>query len=166
MIPLSTFLPGHLRHLQHSKLFKAIETAVDPFRKNKIVDDEFAEALVMCIATEFEKTCETPPISNRVLELPGDAPILNYRFDRGYWELVFAKSNVIVRDTKSSNVVFKREANMLAIEGSGSGLRRGKRKTESIKRAFSRQIARDSRKHSESESDYEEEGSDEEWVPR
>ncbi len=162
MTPLNSFLPTHLRHFEHSKVFKALSQAVEPFQKNKIIDDEFVEALVTCIASEFEKACDTPPVSHRVLQLPGDAPIVNYRFDRGYWELVFQKSNVIVRDNKTSNIVFKQEANMLAIEGCGGGLRRGKRKTESIKRAFSRQIARDSRKI-ESESEYQD--SDEDWVP-
>lgn len=160
MSPLNSFLPSHLRHLEHSKLFKALESAIEPFRKNQIVDDEFLWLLFEALAIEFEKSCESVAVKDRVLVLPSQPPIVNYRFDRGYWELVLPKTQVVVRD--KSQTIYEVEANLVSIEGSGSGLRKGKRKTESVKRAFSRQMAKDSRRDEDSSDPSSEDG---DWIP-
>ena len=160
---MKEFLPPHLRHLEHSKLFKALESAVASFRANKIVDDTFVSTLVQTMASEFEKACDHLPVSSRTLDIGDGARIANYRFDRGYWEIVVPDASVVIKDSKSGTVLLRQNAKTLAVEGSGGGIRKGKRKTESIKRAHTRQVARDSRREEvDEDSDYDE---DDEWEP-
>lgn len=167
---LRDYLPAHLKHLQHSKLFISFEHSVSSFRANKIVDERFIEALVQIMATEFEKACDRSPVNCISLNLADNSKLSNYRFDRGYWELVVPDMQVSVVDDHSSTVIFKERANV-SIEGSGGGLRKGKRKSESMKRAHTRQVATDARrvsikKQSDDENDEEgDEFSDEEWTP-
>ena len=167
---LREYLPPHLKHLQHSKLFTSLEQSVSSFRANKIVDERFMEALVQIMASEFEKACDRAPINCISLNLADNAKLSNYRFDRGYWELVVPDMQVSVVDDHSSTVIFKERANV-SIEGSGGGLRKGKRKSESMKRAHTRQVAKDARKAStkketdDEDEDVKDEFSDEEWTP-
>jgi hypothetical protein len=161
MSKLCEYLPPHLKHLKHSRLFEALDHSLMMFRANHIIDEKLVETLVIIVASEFEKTCDKQPVNGRTLQFPDSSRIANYRFDRGYWELVIPKSQVSVVDSRASSVIF-RETNDISIEGSGGGLRKGKRKSESIKRAHTRQVAKDSRAVSSDEEDYDE---DEDWTP-
>jgi hypothetical protein len=165
MAGLAQHLPNHLKHLQHSALFKALERSVAQFAANKIVDDAFLGALVRALATEFEKACDRQPVNSKALEIADSSQIANYRFDRGYWEIVVPKTSVLITDNKTTTVLFRDSVNV-AIEGSGGGLRKGKRKSESIKRAHTRQVAHDTRrKDKESDEDEGYDDEDEDWNP-
>jgi hypothetical protein len=159
---MEEYLPAHLKHLEHSKLFRALDQAVSSFRQNKVIDDKFLAVLVKTMASEFEKACDHLPVSSRTLDLQDTARIANYRFDRGYWELVIPDATIAIKDSKSGTVLLRQQAPVLSIQGSGGGLRKGKRKTESIKRAHTRQVARDSRREDSLDDS---EFSDDDWEP-
>ena len=159
---LKELLPNHLKHLQHSKLFKSLETAVSTFQQNKIVDEVFLKLLVRTLATEFEKMFDRPPVNARVVEIADNSSIVNYRFDRGYWEIVIHDTSVMVSDKSTSTTIFFSDAQDVSVEGSGSSLRKGKRKSESIQRAHTRQVAKDAR-YQDTDSDADE--GESEWEP-
>ena len=161
-IQVKKLLPSHLKHLQHSKLFNSLEKAVSIFTANKIVSEEFLLLLVTTLGEEFEKMYDRPPVNSRVVDIAENSSIANYRFDRGYWELVVPSTSVMVTDKAEARTIFFADSIDLAVEGSGSGLRKGKRKSQSIQRAHTRQIARDTRYESSDDSQDDE---DEEWKP-
>ena len=165
-------LPTHLKHFQHSRLFTGLVESMDTFYKNKIIDDSFVERLVPVFASEFEKAFDRYPVNSKSLEIAEDASIVNYRFDRGYWEIVIPETTVMISDQSNGRSCFFRDAVSVKIEGSGGGMRKGKRKSESIKRAHTRQVAKDTRwEGSSDEEDEEEEDSsyesdeDTAWKP-
>ena len=167
MADITQYLPVKMKHLQHSKLFKSLEQALAPFIANKIVDTRFISKLVDVFALEFEQSFDKPPVSANILELSDNSAIINYRFDRGYWEVVVPQTTVMLTDQATGTTTFFRESVDVSIEGSGGALRKGKRKSESIKRAHSRQVAKDTRYRAKSddESDYDDEDGDAEWKP-
>jgi hypothetical protein len=165
---MSAYLPSHLKHLQHTTLFTSLESALASFRANHIIDEAFVKILVSTMASEYEKACERVPVNTRALEIAETSVgISNYRFDRGYWEIVVPNATIILKDSKSGTILMKQHVANLSIEGSGGGLRKGKRKSESIKRAHTRQVARDSRRNeAEDDSDFEEDDDEDgEWKP-
>ena len=165
MVALTQHLPNHLKHLQHSTLFKALEVSVAQFVANKIIDDAFLGALVRTLAAEFEKACDRSPVNSKAVEIADSSQIANYRFDRGYWEIVVPQTSVLITDNKTTTVLFRDSVNV-SIEGSGGGLRKGKRKSESIKRAHTRQVAHDTRRREvESDEDEDSEDEDGDWNP-
>jgi hypothetical protein len=148
---ISDYLPRNLRHLEHSKLCVSLQESLSHFADNQIVDEAFVRKFVEVFASEFDAAFDRAPINSKVLQLSEDSAIVNYRFDRGYWSIVVPGTTVMVTD-QTKTALFKDKVN-LAIEGSGGGLRKGKRKSESIKRAYSRQIAKDVRWNESSNSD-------------
>ena len=166
---LRAYLPGHLKHLAESVLFKSLENSIAYFLEHRIVDQVFAAKLVEILAAEFERACDRAPINSKMLEIAEGSSIVNYRYHKGYWEIVLPSTSVMVSDhTSGDTSVFKSSVNV-AIEGSGGAIRKGKRKSESIKRAHTRQVARDVRwtgSSDESEDDYEgESDEDADWKP-
>ncbi|NDD93290.1 hypothetical protein EBZ37_14570 [bacterium] len=151
---MEKYLPAHLKHLSHSRLFSALDHALGSFRANRIVDERFVEALVTALGKEFEKACDRNPVNTRSVQLSEDGKVVNYRFDRGYWEVVVKDTEISVVDSKMSSVIF-REKSDVSVEGSGGGLRKGKRKSESMKRAHTRLVARDTRRSEDSSDDWE-----------
>lgn len=167
MTALDQYLPAHMKHLKHSNLFSALETAIGPFIENKIVDARFVEKLIEIFAMEFDKAFDRQPINSRILELSYSSSIVNYRYDRGYWEVVVPQTTIMITDKSTGTTIFFRDSVDVSIEGSGGPLRKGKRKSESIKRAHSRQVAKDTRyaePNSEGGDDEDFDG-DEEWRP-
>ena len=158
---LKTHLPNHLKHLHHSKLFKSLESAVSIFQQGKIVNDAFLELLVKTLGMEFEKLFQRPPVNARIVEIAENSSIVNYRFDRGYWEVVLPTTSVMVSDKNTGTTVFFADSVNVSVEGSGSSLRKGKRKSESIQRAHTRQVAKDTRYKNEDDED----DDDEDWNP-
>ena len=165
MTDLAEYLPDNMKHLKNSKLFTALEDALKPFLANKIVDAKFVNRLIVSLATEFDKAFDRPPVNSRILELAESSSIVNYRFDRGYWEVVVPQTTVMLTDKTLGTTTFFKEGVDVSIEGSGAALRKGKRKSESIKRAHSRQVAKDARYKSESDDDDFSDDDDGEWRP-
>ena len=165
VLDLKEFLPANMKHIQHSKLFQSLEGSLSQFYGNKIVSAKFVAKLVDVLVSEFEKAFDRQPVSSRILEVSPNSAIVNYRFDRGYWEIVLPSTSVMITDKASGTTTFFRESVDVSFEGSGGGLRKGKRKSESIKRAHSRQVAKDTRYVKEAESDEDEEYSDGDWEP-
>lgn len=164
MVKISDFLPRNLRHLEHSKLFKSLAESIAQFAENRIVDEVFLRKLVEVFAAEFDAAFDRAPVNSRILQVSDNSGIINYRYDRGYWSIVVPSTSVVVSDQSTGKTaVFKDKVNV-SIEGSGGGLRKGKRKSESIKRAYSRQIAKDVRWNEEdtdeSESELDDDSSD------
>lgn len=159
-------LPNHLRHLQHSQLFSGLVASVTQFHTNKIVDEKFIAKLVEAFACEFEKAFDRHPVNCKTLEISENSTIINYRFDRGYWELVVPDTTLVILDQSNGRSSFFRDSITVGIEGAGGGMRKGKRKSESIKRAHTRQVAKDTRWEGSSD-DSEVQDSDDsgEWVP-
>ena len=169
LIDLKAYLPGHLKHLAKSMIFKSLEKSIYYFLEHRIVDQVFAAKLVEILASEFERACDRAPVNSKMLEIAEGSSIVNYRFHKGYWELVLPSTSVMVSDhTSGATTLFKSSVDV-SIEGSGGPIRKGKRKSESIKRAHTRQVARDVRWNGSSDEDEEEdEGEsveDEDWNP-
>lgn len=82
---LSDFLPRNLRHLEHARLFNALEESITQFAENQIVDENFLRKLVEVFANEFDAAFDKAPINSRTLQLSEKSGIINYRYDRGYW---------------------------------------------------------------------------------
>jgi hypothetical protein len=172
-MPLSieSYLPNHLKHLRESVLYKSLDQSVSYFLENRIVDERFVGKLVEILATEFERACDRVPINSKMLEIAEGSSIVNYRYHKGYWEIVVPGTSAMVSDhTTGSTSMFQSSVDV-AIEGSGGPLRKGKRKSESIKRAHTRQVAKDIRwdgSSDESEDEYESdaEEEDDDWKPQ
>jgi hypothetical protein len=165
MVDLAEYLPDNMKHLKSSKLFAALEDALQPFIANKILDTKFVSRLVSIFASEFDKAFDRPPVNSKILELAESSSIVNYRFDRGYWEVVVPQTTVMLTDKATGTTNFFKAGVDVSIEGSGAALRKGKRKSESIKRAHSRQVAKDARYKSDSENEEYSEDDDAEWRP-
>jgi len=166
---LKSYLPGHLKHLSESVLFKSLESSIAYFLEHRIVDQVFAAKLVEILAAEFERACDRAPINSKMLEITEGSSIVNYRYHKGYWELVLPSTSVMVSDHTSGGTALFQSCVDVSIEGSGGPIRKGKRKSESIKRAHTRQVARDVRwtgSSDESEDEYEDESDqDGDWNP-
>ena len=162
---LKDMLPNHLKHLSESALFRSLEETIAYFTQHKIVEEPFVAKLVEIMAAEFERACDRAPINSRMLEIAEGSSIINYRYNRGYWSVVVPSTSVLVSDHTGGSTLFFQESVDMAIEGSGGSLRKGKRKSESIKRAHTRQVARDVRWTGSSDESDEYEGSDDEWKP-
>ena len=166
---LKSYLPGHLKHLAESVLFKSLDKSIAYFLEHRIVDQTFAAKLVELLAVEFERACDRTPINSKMLEIAEGSSIINYRYHKGYWEIVVPSTSVMVSDHTSGSTNLFQSCVDLAIEGSGGAIRKGKRKSESIKRAHTRQVARDVRwteSSDESEEEYDGDSDDDtEWNP-
>jgi len=167
---LKDFLPTHLKHLSESFLFRSLEDSIAHFQTHRIVDQAFVKKLVEIMCNEFERACDRAPINSRMLEIAEGSTLINYRYNRGYWELVSPTTSVLVSDNNTGKTLFFKDSINLAIEGSGFALRKGKRKSESIKRAHTRQVAKDARydgssDESENFDDVDFEDEDGEWKP-
>jgi hypothetical protein len=101
-----------------------------------------------------------------MLEISEGSTIVNYRYNRGYWEIVSPSTSVLVSDHNTGKTLYFKDSINLAIEGSGGALRKGKRKSESIKRAHTRQVAKDVRYQGSSDEsedyDFDDDG---DWKP-
>ena len=163
------FLPGYLMHIHHSKLFKSLVLSIEYFHKNKIVDEKFIHKLISAFAEEFVETFARYPVNSRILEISENSSIVNYRFDRGYWEFVLPGCSIMVSDQSTGRTLYFHEADNIGLEGCGLGLRKGKRKLESINRAHTLQVAKDTRWRANSKEedsvDEDEDDEDGEWIP-
>ncbi len=63
--------------------------------------------------------------------------IVNYRYDRGYWQVIF-------RGSINSDDFNRNDQALICFEGPGNSLNRGRTVAEWRKRAYSRQVAIDS----------------------
>ena len=156
-VRIEDFLPPHLKHWKHSKLFKSLEMTLSQF-DGMLENRQITILIKKIISIELLKIFE-----NTKFEIPPGFGIENYRYNSTYWEIVVPKATVRLNDNSTGKTRFFDSGVDVAIEGSGGSIRKGKRKVESIKRASSRQTAQDlkkKRREEEGETDSEEE---EEW---
>ena len=168
-VNLKSYLPNHLKHLSESVLFQSLDKSISYFLEHRIVDHQFVAKLVQILSAEFERACDRAPINSKMLEISEGSSIVNYRYHKGYWQIVVPSTSAMVSDHNTNASTLFHSAVDVSIEGSGGPLRKGKRKSESIKRAHTRQVAKDVRySGSSDESDVDfESGSEEDadWRP-
>ena len=166
---LSEELPLHLQHLKYTCLYQSLEESIKYFFENKIINKEFISKLIQIFAIEFEKSFDRNSINSKILEISENSQIINYRYNKGFWSIVIPNTTLLVTDhhisAPTGKTIFFKESVNVCIQGSGGALRKGKRKSESIKRAHTRQIAKDARWQQDRDEDDSDEDDSDEWKP-
>jgi hypothetical protein len=138
MPSLNSYLPGHLKHLQHTCLFQSLGKTMEEFLDNGLISNETAGELMQITASRLEDEFEESQIPSSSIRISPGEGIVNYRYDEGYWELV-VEGPVELELEDGTQVT----AGLVGIEGCGGGLTKGKKEGAKLKAAHTRQQALD-----------------------